>query len=417
MGLLTRTTMLLALTAVMASNGAAAGPRIVLPQYRLQPDQLGVVVNDEDPLSVRIARYYQRKRHIPARNMIHVRFTPGHNYMAPDEFKRIKADVDRETPSAVQAYALTWAAPFRVGCMSITTAFAVGFDRRYCSSKRCGRTHASPYYDSPSIAPYRDYGMRPTMELAATSFARAKALIDRGVAADDSDPSGTAYLVSTSDKARNVRAVFYPRVKKLFGQSIRIRIVHANAIRNRHDVLFYFTGEVHVPDLDTLTFRPGAIADHLTSAGGQLFGGRQMSSLRWLQAGATGSYGTVVEPCNYLQKFPNPAVVMRWYLRGETLLGAYWKSVAWPGQGLFIGEPLASPFGGYRLQVRADALWLDTHVLAPGRYRLQTAPSPVGPYRNRNVVITARFGQTRFRLPRLNAPVYRLQPLPAQNGL
>ena len=32
------------------------------------------------------------------------------------------------------------------------------------------------------------------------------------------------------------------------------------------------------------------------------------------------------------------------YMRGETLIEAYWKSVAWPGQGLFIGEPLAAPF-------------------------------------------------------------------------
>jgi hypothetical protein len=36
---------------------------------------------------------------------------------------------------------------------------------------------------------------------------------------------------------------------------------------------------------------------------------------------------------------------MRYYLRGSTLIEAYWKAVAMPGQGLFIGEPLAAPFG------------------------------------------------------------------------
>jgi hypothetical protein len=30
------------------------------------------------------------------------------------------------------------------------------------------------------------------------------------------------------------------------------------------------------------------------------------------------------------------------------LLEAYWKSVAMPGQGLFLGEPLARPFAGRR---------------------------------------------------------------------
>jgi hypothetical protein len=30
---------------------------------------------------------------------------------------------------------------------------------------------------------------------------------------------------------------------------------------------------------------------------------------------------------------------------GATAIEAYWKSVAWPAQGLFVGEPLAAPYG------------------------------------------------------------------------
>ena len=99
-----------------------------------------------------------------------------------------------------------------------------------------------------------------------------------------------------------------------------------------------------VPYLQTITFLPGAIADHLTSTAGDLLGTSQMSSLRWLEAGATASYGSVSEPCNYWQKFPNPAIMLKHYLAGETAIEAYWKSVAWPSQGLFIGEPLAAPY-------------------------------------------------------------------------
>ena len=58
------------------------------------------------------------------------------------------------------------------------------------------------------------------------------------------------------------------------------------------------------------------MADHLTSAGGKLVNGKQMSALRWLEAGATGSFGTVVEPCNFPHKFPNPVVAMEHYLNG-----------------------------------------------------------------------------------------------------
>jgi uncharacterized protein (TIGR03790 family) len=86
------------------------------------------------------------------------------------------------------------------------------------------------------------------------------------------------------------------------------------------------------------------VADHLTSTGGVLERPTQMSALAWLEDGATGSYGSVSEPCNHLGKFPSPAVFLDHYLRGETLLEAYWKSVAMPGQGLFIGEPLARPY-------------------------------------------------------------------------
>jgi uncharacterized protein (TIGR03790 family) len=103
-----------------------------------------------------------------------------------------------------------------------------------------------------------------------------------------------------------------------------------------------------VAELAQIDFLPGAVADHLTSNGGVLEGSAQMSALEWLRQGATGSYGTVSEPCAHPGKFPAPAVFLDHYLRGDTLLEAYWKSVAMPGQGLFIGEPLARPYSIHR---------------------------------------------------------------------
>jgi hypothetical protein len=52
----------------------------------------------------------------------------------------------------------------------------------------------------------------------------------------------------------------------------------------------------------------------------------------------------VSEPCNYWQKFPNPSVLLKHYVQGNSAIEAYWKSVAWPAQGIFIGEPLAAPY-------------------------------------------------------------------------
>ena len=186
--------------------------------------------------------------------------------------------------------------------------------------------------------------MRLTITLAAETFEQAKALIERGVRADFSQPQGNVYLVVTGDKARDTRTALFESTQEAFGYRLPTHIVTAAGIRDKKDVLFYFTGAKQVPYLDSVGFLPGAIADHLTSHGGRLTGSDQMNAIEWLKAGATGSYGAVVEPCNFPQKFPNPKILLRHYLNGDTLLEAYWKSVIWPGQGIFIGEPLSAPF-------------------------------------------------------------------------
>jgi hypothetical protein len=252
------------------------------------------------------------------------------------------------------------------------------------------------------------------MSLAAASVADARKLIDRGVAADGSNPAGTAYLVSTSDRARNVRAAAYPQTQTRLQDVHPVQIVSSDALENRRDVMFYFTGRTHVAGLASNTFLPGAIADHLTSSGGELFGGAQMSSLTWLDAGATGSYGTVVEPCAFPAKFPLPGVVMAHYLQGETLIEAYWKSVQMPGQGLFIGEPLARPFAGVTQRATSQGLALNARLFPPGLYTLQAASSMVGPYRN-VARVGVKWGTREIKLNAVPPAYYRFERLNAQS--
>lgn len=386
---------------------AATEPQFLLPKSGLSSTELATIVNDDDPLSRRVAEYYQQRRHIPPENMIHVRFAVDGPDMSRAEFTRIKAEVDRQTPVSVQAYALTWTAPYRVECMSITTAFAAGFDPAFCS-QGCSATKKSPYFNSASLTPFRDYKLRPTIALAGKGFEEVRALIDRGIAADETQPGGTAYLLNTGDKARNVRAAIYPALLKREEQLVKMQVVNSDYIEDKKDVLFYFTGALRVPALDTLRFLPGAIADHLTSTGGKLTDSEQMSSLRWLEAGATGSYGTVSEPCNHPGKFPNPALVIYWYAQGESLIEAYWKSVAMPGEGIFIGEPLAKPFAGYTITHNGNELVLQTHALIPGIYSVASAPSAVGPFHSEpGELVISSAGKNEIRMRNLNQPVYR----------
>jgi uncharacterized protein (TIGR03790 family) len=399
---------------VLAATGpvglGAAGtqaPPILLPKQHLGPDDLAVIVNDADPFSVRIGKYYAARRSIPDDHIIHISLAPGRPRIEPAELAPLYARVQSATPANVQAYVLTWAEPYQVGCMSLTTAFAAGYDASYCA-QGCEHTRLSPYFASDSSRPYSDFGLRPTMALAGLDFERVKQLIDRGIAADGTRPKGTAYLMETSDKTRSVRAAGFGQVRERFGERLKIEEVHADYLTGKSDVLFYFTGAVSVPGIATNGFLPGAVADHLTSTGGQLTDSRQMSSLRWLEAGATGSYGTVTEPCNFLGKFPDPAILMQAYISGATLIEAYWKSVLMPGQGIFIGEPLARPFGGHQMQPDAEGWVFSTYALRDGAYQLEQAADPMGPYRAIRRLAKQGLGELRFRLPSPVSGYYRL---------
>lgn len=311
--------------------------------YGLSAHQLAVVINENDPASVEAGAYYAQARAIPPENIVKVRLPPGEPRLGPEQFAALRAELDAKLDAGIEALVLVWTTPYAVDCHSITGALALGFDPDLCRNG-CAPSKLNPYFDSGSLRPYSDFAMRIVMLLPVESVASAKALIDRGVAADRRMPRATAYLLTTSDGARNSRAGFYPKDARLARPPLTIRNLKAEALEGANDIMIYQIGRATVDKLETLSFVPGALADHLTSFGGNLLGTGQMSSLRWLAAGATASFGSVSEPCSHWQKFPNPAVLIKHYALGASAIEAYWKSVAWPSQGLFIGEPLAAPY-------------------------------------------------------------------------
>ena len=408
---------LVALTATAAAQLApsADADRVLLPSVGLRARDIAVVVNDADPASVEIGRYYAKKRGIAADRVVHVRFAANQGVMSFGDFQRVQAVLDAKVGADVQAYALAWTLPYRVECMSVTAAFAFGFDPgSYCpGGDGCQATKASPYYNSRSNAPFTDHRMRPAMLLAGDNVESAKRLIDRGLRADESWPDGKAYLINTSDRGRNVRAEGYDRIRTVLGASYPIEQVDADALAGKADVMFVFTGAAVVASIASNHFVDGAIADHLTSFGGVMpAGGGQTSVLEWLTAGATGSYGAAVEPCNYRAKFPDVGVVMAHYLNGETLVEAYWKSVLMPGQGVFVGDPLARPFGGVRVSQSAAGTVIATRALAPGDYVLEASRSSIGPFQPLRVIRMAGFGVRQLTLPAGDTRYFRLRSVP-----
>jgi uncharacterized protein (TIGR03790 family) len=316
-----------------------------MPASGINSKNLAVVINDNDPYSLEIGAFYANERLIPKSHVIHISMPTGVNEISVSKFRLILRYINKRTPKHIQAFALAWTTPYRVGCQSITSAFAYGIEPDLCQ-RSCNTTRLNPYYARGDVyRPWQELRLRPTMLLAASNIYQGKTLIRKGLSSDSSAPRGTGYLMSTSDPARNSRASIFKDSKRSIGNKFKLKIIHSDSLINAKDVMAYFTGLKWVENINTNNFLPGAVADHLTSFGGNLTDSSQMSALRWLDAGATGSYGTVVEPCNYTAKFPHPGLLLTYYLRGDTLIEAYWRSVAMPGQGLFIGEPLARPWG------------------------------------------------------------------------
>ncbi len=315
---------------------------------RLHAADLGLVINRADPDSEALGRYYIAARHLLPSQVLRVDL-PRRPVLNREEFERLQQAIAQRFGPGIQALALAWTAPYAVECNSITGALALGFDAGLCKNS-CAASRVSPYFNSASRRPMADLGWRPSMLLSAPTLAQAEALVDRGVAADRSltlkgRPPVQALMLRTDDGARRVRMVLYPPAGLIQPMNIEVRQVPEAELATARHVLMVTTGSIRVPLEPPPDWVAGGLGDHLTSNGGDLLGTHgQSTALDWIASGATASHGTVSEPCNHLQKFPHPQVLLANYMQGSTAIEAYWKSVAWPQQSLFVGEPLAAPF-------------------------------------------------------------------------
>jgi hypothetical protein len=95
------------------------------------------------------------------------------------------------------------------------------------------------------------------------------------------------------------------------------------------------------------------------------------------------------------------------------LIEAYWKSVQWPGQGIFVGEPLANPYRDSMTMV-GDEMDLTVRWLAAGKtYQVESANAPSGPFSLVVGNIAADpTGVTHISVPHATAGYYRLVQSP-----
>jgi hypothetical protein len=115
----------------------------------LTAEDLGAIINEADPLSVRIGEHYVCARQMPTQNIIRIRTERLDTTVPVKEFVALKPDVDKRTLVNVQAHALTCVQPYRVE-WSITSAFAFGFNRANCG-EGCASTRLNACRRAPHI--------------------------------------------------------------------------------------------------------------------------------------------------------------------------------------------------------------------------------------------------------------------------
>ncbi|CAF2609724.1 unnamed protein product [Rotaria sp. Silwood2] len=92
----------------------------------LQPYQLGLLVNDNEPDSIAVAEYYRIRRQIPSENIVHLNFSKV-TRLTNNEFMPLKNKVDEKIPTTVQALAIAWTIPYVVTANTISETTDVLF--------------------------------------------------------------------------------------------------------------------------------------------------------------------------------------------------------------------------------------------------------------------------------------------------
>ncbi len=348
------------------------------------PENLLIIADPTDPLALWAANYYRDARDVPPENVLYIE----HGAVDYAEFvsvnleglfgtltgRNIDDHIDFILVMASDTYRVSASGLITDPCPGGITQFSIGSvytsafiaDDILAGGMRHSETNRyfagannPPAFDSsiaylggsPSTSSSaRRYFIGSLLGytgLRGNNIGQILALIDRSVAADGTFPAGTFYYMNNAaDPARNVRSPqFAAALTSLTDFGATGEIINGTLPLGRHDVLGVMSGfatqDVFNADL---TLIPGAFTDHLTSFAANFDNSSQTKVSEWIRKGASGSLGTVQEPCNYIGKFPRAKFHAN-YAQGMTMGEAAFRSLSFfPYQGLIYGDPLTRPF-------------------------------------------------------------------------
>jgi len=344
------------------------------------PENAVLIVDPSNPVSLQVANRYRALRDLPDRNVLYFAPNPGSYaafqstvkpaFLGSLEQLAIEDHVDYVVLSAGAGFQVAASGLVSDGCsavnrFAVTTPFAIA---RTWSSVPVGASSqtANGYYTASDYALAFDArtgwaaggpsatGARYYLATSlgyegpnGNTVAEILANLDRSAAVDGTRPVGTAYLCQTNDAARSgPRHGFYPAAAAAINAlGLSAQHLFANLPPAGSNCIGIMTGLADPAiDATALTLLPGSFADHLTSYAGTFDGGGQTKMSRWIAKGASGTSGTVEEPCNYPGKFPHARLHV-YYAQGLSLGEAWLRSLGYvPFQQLFVGDPLCRPY-------------------------------------------------------------------------
>ncbi len=379
---------------------------------------VAVVINQNSTNSRELGNYYCERRQVPPENVLRINWAGGNVDWTLADYTNTLLNplaamlAGRNLTNQIDYVVLSMGIPYRVTTAAehsnaTTAVLFYGFkpdtrdpyDCPLATNSENSYAHSEDIFRLAKPTTAGSNSFLTTM-LTADTLAQAKSLVDQGVNSDGTFPAQTAFLAKTSDAARSVR--FYSFDNAVFNARVRgnysLQRTNSDSPAGLTNLLGYQTG-LTTFSLANDSFVPGAMADNLTSYGGYLFDPKgQTTALAFTQAGAAASYGTVDEPCNYLEKFPDPQNYF-YQARGFSLAECYYQSLANPYEGILVGEPLAAPF-----QTNGSLAWAglppDTTLQGATNLSLQlTATGTERPLQQVDLFLDGKFLQTVTNLP------------------
>jgi len=316
-----------------------------------------VVINQASSNSSELGNYYCEKRQVPPENVLRINW-PGPNTMwSSNDFQTLLLNpllailAQRQLSNQIDCVVLSMDIPFQTLNNDVVngTSSALFYGLKTEIGPAWGNIVNSYAYSErpfvearPATAP--GFSFLATL-ITSDSLAAAKKLVDQGVASDGTFPRQLVMLAKSTDPERNFRfhyfdnAIFNSRLTG-HGSIVRTNMDSPYGVTN---LMGFETGLAQF-SIAPNAFVPGAIADSLTSFGGIIFGPNDHTRLlAFINAGASGSYGTVTEPSAVAAKFPHPLVYF-YQARGFNIAEAYYQSLYEPYEGIVVAEPLASPY-------------------------------------------------------------------------